>query len=100
MEFITDWFRRHIAYRQLVILIAVMISVGVVIYLAGEELAPVFAAVVIAYLLQGAVNRLVGYGIPQNVAFWIVFLAGMATAILLIFGLFPLLFREITNLVQ
>lgn len=100
MEFITDWFRRHIAYRQLVILIAVLISVGVVIYLAGRQLAPVFAAVVIAYLLQGAVNRLVSYGIPQGTAFWIVFLTGMATAILLIFGLFPVLFREITNLVQ
>lgn len=100
MDFISDWFRRHIADRQLVILILVMASVAIVIYFAGGILAPVFAAVVIAYLLNGAINRLERLSVPHGLAFALVFLTALAVAMLAGFGLLPLLIREVTALLQ
>jgi len=50
MEFINDWFRRHIADKQLVILIVVRIRMTLGIFLVGDIMAPVIAAVIISYL--------------------------------------------------
>lgn len=100
MDFINDWIRRHIADRQLVILILVMLAVALGFYLVGDIMTPVIAAVVIAYLLQGAINRLVRLSIPRGLAFWIVFLGAMTGFVLAAFGLVPVLVREVASLVQ
>ncbi len=100
MDFINSWIRRHIADKQLVILVLVMAAVALAIYLVGGILTPVIAAVVISYLLQGAINRLVHFSIPRWLAFWIVFLGAMAGFVLAAFGLVPVLFHEVASLVQ
>ena len=58
MNIITNWLRRQFANPQLVVLILILAAVVLTLYLAGDSLAPVLAATVIAYLLQGLVNRL------------------------------------------
>lgn len=100
MDFFLDWFRRHFADRQLVILIIVMVTLTVVIYFAGDILGPVFGAVIIAYLLQGAINRLEEHSVPPRVAFWTIILLATTGFVIAVFGLFPLLFREVAELVQ
>lgn len=100
MNLISDWLKRRIANRQLVILIAVMATIAAMIYVAGRILAPVMAAVVIAYLLQGVINRLIALSVPASVAFWAVLLAAAALTALVAFGLLPLLVREISGLLE
>jgi putative permease len=100
MEFVTDWFKRHFANRQLVILIIVIASIGVAIYLFGHIMTPVIAAVVISYLLQGLVKRVERFSVPPRLAFWIVFTLSMTAFVLLVLGLIPLLFREVAALIQ
>ena len=100
MEYISNWFRRRLSDRQLMILVVVIISIAAAIYFAGDKLAPVFAAIIIAYLLQGAINRLGRFNVPGNAGFWIVFSSFMLALLLLIFGLLPLLIREVSSLVQ
>lgn len=100
MDFISDWFRRHFADKQLVILILLMFGAGIVIYLFGHVLAPVFAAVIFAYLLEGAIKRLERLSIPQRLSFWLVFASAMAAFLLVVFGMIPVLFREVTALIQ
>lgn len=100
MNYITDWFRRHIAHRQLLILITIMVAVALIVYFAGAKLAPAFAAVIIAYLLNGAIDRLVRLSVPRSVAVWLVFCATLGIAGLIAFGLLPLLFREVSGLLQ
>ncbi|HKI75462.1 MAG TPA: AI-2E family transporter [Pseudomonadales bacterium] len=97
---VAEWFQRRIANRQLVILILVMASIGIVIYLAGNILAPVMAAVVIAYLLQGVINRLTAQSVPSTIAFWLVFIAAIALSAALTFGLLPLLVTEISEMLR
>ncbi|NIP68115.1 MAG: hypothetical protein GTO04_02700, partial [Planctomycetales bacterium] len=44
MEQISNWIRRQLADRQLVALMLVLASIALTIYLAGDIMAPVFAA--------------------------------------------------------
>ncbi len=58
MNLLTSWFRRTFADPQVVILgIVLVVGVAVVVGL-GRMLAPVFASIVIAYLLEAAVVQL------------------------------------------
>ena len=100
MDFINDWFRRHIADRQLVILLVVMATVALAIFLVGDIMAPVIAAVVISFLLQGAINRLERHGVPYWLAFWLVFITAFAGFMALLLIMLPIMFREGAALVQ
>lgn len=100
MDFINDWFRRHIADRQLVILIVIMAIVAFAIFLVGNIMAPVIAAVVISYLLQGAINRMERYGAPHWVSFGFVFLTALAGFLTLLLIMLPIIVREGAALIQ
>jgi putative permease len=100
MNIITNWLRRQFANPQLVVLILILAAVFLTLYLAGDSLAPVLAATVIAYLLQGLVNRLERFGMPHLVAVHMVFVTFIAMVSLAVFGLMPLLVGQLSQLVQ
>lgn len=100
MNRISEWFRRNLADQQVVLLVLVLAAISLVIYLTGKMLAPVFAALVIAYLLQGVVNRLEGLGAPHLVAVICTFTLFMAILLFLILGFLPLLVNQLKQLFQ
>ena len=58
MELLRDWFRRSFSDPQVVILgLFLVIGLAIVVGL-GTWLAPMFASIVIAYLLEAVVGRL------------------------------------------
>jgi putative permease len=63
-------------------------------------LAPVFASVVIAYLLEAPVAALVRRGLPRLPAVLLVYALFLATLLFLFLGLAPLLSQQITQLAQ
>ncbi len=99
MNAVTRWFRRQLANPQVVTLSLALLSLGIAIYLFGDMLAPVLAAVVIAYLLQGVVMRLTRMGVPHLPSVVLVFVAFLTFVALLLFGLLPPLIRQVTRLV-
>jgi putative permease len=100
MELLKDWFRRSFSDPQVVIL-GVFLVVGVAIVIGmGKWLAPMFAAVVIAYLLEALVSRLQKTGMPRLAAVILVFLLFMAVFFFLALGLVPIVIRQLTALVQ
>jgi putative permease len=99
MNVVSKWFRRQIANPQVVTLTLALVSVGVAVYLFGNMLAPVLAAIVIAYLLHGLVVRLHWLGVPHLVSVVVVFLGFVAFIALLMFGWLPPLVRQLTRLV-
>jgi putative permease len=100
MELLKDWFRRSFSDPQVVILgLFLVIGFAVIIGL-GAWLAPMFASLVIAYLLEALVSRLQRTGLPRMPAVVIVFLLFVAILLFLIFGLVPLVSRQLTQLVQ
>ena len=94
------WFERHFSDPQVIGLAAVLIGGFAIIYLAGEMLTPVIASIVIAYLLEGLIGVLERKRVPRLAAVIVVFVVFMTTLIFVMFGLLPLLSRQVTQLVQ
>jgi putative permease len=100
MELLKDWFRRSFSDPQVVILgLFLVIGFAIVVGL-GAWLAPMFASIVIAYLLEALVRWLQRIGLPRMAAIVIVFLLFIAVLVFLMFGLVPLVSRQLTQLVQ
>ena len=100
MRLITDWFRRTFSDPQIVFLTLILAVGFAVVLTMGNMLAPVIASAVIAYLLEGLVLVLEGRGVPRWLAATIVFVAFLLFLTLVLFGLLPLLSRQVTELVQ
>jgi len=100
MNLLTSWFRRTLADPQVVILGIVLIAGIAIVAGLGQMLAPVFASIVIAYLLEAVVVRLQMLGLPRLVSVVLVFLLFLASLFFLLFGLVPMLTRQLTQFVQ
>jgi putative permease len=100
LELLTNWFRRTFSDPQVVILGLVLLAGFVIIIGLGKWLAPMFASLVIAYLLEAIVGRLQKLGLPRLAAVIIVFLLFLAILFFLLFFLVPMLSRQLTQLVQ
>ena len=90
IDIIKAWFERHFSDPQAVILVVFLLLGGVLILYWGEVLTPVLAGIVIAYVLEGMVRKLMHLGIPRPVAFSISYLFFIASLALFIIGLVPL----------
>lgn len=100
MELLKDWFRRSFSDPQVVIL-GLFLVVGFAIIIGmGKWLAPMFAAIVIAYLLEALVSQLQKTGLPRLASVIIVFLLFIAVFLFLTLGLVPIVIRQLTALVQ
>ena len=100
MKLITAWFNRNFSDPQVIILGLALGILLAVVLLFGRMLAPVVAAIVIAYLLDGLIAPLQYRGIPRIIAVLIVYLAFLFFVILILFGLLPLISKQATQLVQ
>jgi len=100
MNLLTAWFKRTFADPQVVILGIVLVVVFAIVIGFGRMLAPVFASIVIAYLLEAVVTRLQLLGLSRIASVLVVFLLFLASLFFLLFGLVPMLTRQVTQLVQ
>jgi putative permease len=100
MELLRNWFRRSFSDPQVVILGLVLVIGFAIIVGLGKWLAPMFASIVIAYLLEAVVSRLQKTGMPRLPAVIIVFLLFITVFLFLTFGLIPIVIRQLTALVQ
>lgn len=100
MELLKNWFKRSFSDQQVVIL-GVLLIIGFAIVVGlGKWLAPMFAAIVIAYLLEAVVGRLQRLGMHRLSAVVIVFLGFLALALFLLLGFLPRISRQLAQLVQ
>ena len=100
MQVITDWFRRYFSDPQVVFLAAALLVGFAVVLSMGYMLAPALASIVLAYLLEGLVSYLQRYGWPRLVAVLVVYIAFLVFVITLLFGVIPVVSRQVTDLVQ
>jgi putative permease len=100
MEFLKDWFRRSFSDPQVVILGLVLVALFAIIIGLGKWLAPMFASIVLAYLLEAVVSSLQKLGMPRLPAVIIVFLLFITILLFLTFGLVPIVIRQLTALIQ
>ena len=100
MNLLTSWFKRTFADPQVVILGIVLVIGFAVVLGLGRMLAPVFASIVVAYLLEAVVVLLQRAGLPRLASVLLVFLLFLASGLFLLLGLVPMLTRQLSQLVQ
>jgi putative permease len=99
MADIKGWFRRQFSDPQVVTLTLIILVLAGTIFFFGQMLLPLLASIVIAYLLEGLVQRLEHRGVPHLFAVIIVFLVFFAFMIFAAFGLLPSAFRQLGLLI-
>jgi putative permease len=100
MQVITDWFRRYFSDPQVVFLAAALLVGFAVVLSMGYMLAPALASIVIAYLLEGLVSYFQRFGWPRLVSVLVVYIVFVVFVITLLFGVIPVVSRQVTDLVQ
>jgi putative permease len=100
MNIVRDWYNRYISDPQVVILALLLIAGFVVVMTMGEMLAPVLAGVIIAYLLDGVVEKCRRYGAPRLSAVMLVFVLFLSFLVFALVWMMPRLSAQLTQLVQ
>jgi putative permease len=97
---ITNWIKRYFSDPQVVFLGGFLVVLLAVLLLAGRMMAPVVAAVIIAYLLEGLIAPLQRLAVPRLFAMLVIYLGFLLVVILILFGLLPLISKQSTQLIQ
>lgn len=100
MKIFADWFRRYFSDPQIILLALLLLILFAVILTMGNMLLPVLASIVIAYLLEGIVQRFERFGLKRFVSVMVVYSAFLVFVVMLLFGVMPLVSRQVTELVQ
>ncbi|WP_299236931.1 AI-2E family transporter [uncultured Halomonas sp.] len=94
------WVDRYLSDEEAVILLLVLVlGIAVVVFL-GRMLAPFLTALVIAFLLQGAVSWLERRHVPHLLAVILVFLFFLGLLLAMALILMPLIWNQLVALVQ
>lgn len=99
-EVLTRWYQRYLSEEEAVILLVLLVVAFVVMLAFGEILAPVFVAVILAYLMQGVANLLRQRGLPAELSVAVSTLLFMGGFFAVLFGLAPLVWRQLVALVR
>ena len=94
------WYQSFIIDSQRVYLAVLLATVFAVVIFLGDMLLPVIAGIVTAYLLDDFVVFMEHKGTSRRRAIALVFLIFMALMIMVFFGIVPLLYAQMAQLVQ
>ncbi|MFN3713264.1 MAG: AI-2E family transporter [Alcanivoracaceae bacterium] len=100
LDVLQSLFRRYFSDEQAVYLLLLLAGGLLVILLFGRMLAPVLAALVLAYLMQGMINSLCQRGVRRSWAFGSVYLLFLSLLMLFLVLLMPLIWKQTLALVQ
>ena len=99
IDVVKSWFEKHFSDPQAIILVAFLVLGSILVLYWGKILTPVIAGIVIAYILEGLVCEIRNLGVPRFVAFLISYILFVTIVALLLFGLVPLVIRQVSQLV-
>lgn len=91
------WYHRYFSDEEAVVLLVLILSSFGIIYAFGEMLAPVFVALVLAYLMQGLVSALTKHKVPEGYAVASVFLFFVGCLAAFMFVVLPLVWTQSLN---
>jgi putative permease len=100
IEYLKAWYQRNLSNPQAVILVLMIVFGTFIVLYWGDILAPVLASLVIAYALEGIVRRITKLGMPRIISVIITVFVFVATLLIVLLGLVPLVTRQITSFVK
>ena len=93
-----QWYERHFTDPQTVIFSFILLCGALVILLLNDHLMPILISIVVAYLFEGLVNRLSPLGINRITSASLVTTLILASFVIILFVLLPMLSRQISDL--
>jgi len=99
-EYINSWYRRYFTDPQAALLAVLLVIGFVIVFTMGKMLAPLIAAIIIAYLLEGPAQKIQKKITSRSLSVYIVFLLFMTFLAFLLIGLFPILSRQLSQFFQ
>lgn len=100
LSFVGERVRRFLPNSQAITLALILLVGSLLIYWLRDLLMPVFASIVLAYLLNGLVEKAERKNIPHLVAVYLVFSAFMTCLGFALFVLMPMVSEQAVQLVQ
>lgn len=91
---IIDWFRQYFSDPEAMVLLLTLVAICAIVWIFGGMLFPIFVSIVIAYFLDGMVNRLQRWKIPHILAVSIVCLLFVSALLIGLLWLMPLLWEQ------
>jgi putative permease len=99
VELFNRWFKRHFSDPQVIFLVVFLLLSFSIVITFNDTLAPVFASVVIAYLLEGLVVLVYPWIKRRKIAVLVVFVGFLTALLVTLFVITPLLWEQITDLI-
>ena len=100
LDIIKEWLNRYLSDYEALVLLALLLFGFFVVLTMGYMLAPVFAALVLAFLMQGVVNWLEKIGLNHLLSVIVVFTAFLTLLMMFILILMPLFWEQVTHLLN
>jgi putative permease len=100
LDIFKKWYRRYLFEEESVLLLVLLTLAVVLLMTIGDILAPVLAAIVLAYLAQGLSAQLQNYGLPQWLGVAVSYLVFVGIFFGFSFALLPLVWRQMLSLVS
>jgi len=97
---LTRWFQRNFSNPQAVALGLLLIFGFAIVLILGDILNPLFIAIVFAYLLEWVVGTLSEKGCPRGVAVYTVFTGFLALLMTTVFVFIPLIWKQVSSLLN
>ena len=100
MNIVREWFQRNLSDPQVVSLAVILTGVLLLVIFFGSLMAPVIAAIILAYFLEGPVRTMERMKVPRGLASLVLALALLLGVIVVLFALAPLLTRQAAQVFQ
>lgn len=94
------WYEEHLTHKESVILVIIMASTFLLLATMGDVLMPVLVALILAYLMQGVADRLMGWGLNEMLALTGATLLFVGVFLGFTVGIAPLVWRQLGGLIR
>ncbi|WP_372769308.1 AI-2E family transporter [Pseudoalteromonas sp.] len=100
LDIFKQWYSRKFSDPNAITLLMLTLGLAAALYFFGAYIIPVMVALVIAYLLDWPVSKIMKMGFSRSLASTIVMLLFSGIAISIIVGIIPVLWQQLSNFVQ
>lgn len=93
-DYLNRWYKKYFSDPQAIALFILLVLGLLVVIFMGGMLAPVFAAVILAYLLEGVIRWVERLRVPRLLAVPMVFTAFLGASLFAFFAMLPSLWQQ------
>ena len=97
IKVLRNWMDRYLSDEEAILFALLLIGFFALIIWLGQPLAPVFTAVILAFIMQGGVERLIGLGLGKLSSVMVVFSSTILAFVGFLVGVVPALFQQAEN---